>query len=260
MAVHPEAGCLDEYRRGGFETRPYLPDRSRTSSLLRVGGLQPFTTLDYPGELAAVVFCQGCPWGCRYCQNGHLLPSRGEGLIPWDDIIGFLRQRKGLLDALVLSGGEPTLQPALPLAIQQIKALGFKVGLHTAGCFPERLARVLPLLDWVGLDIKALPQDYPPLTGVPGSGEKAWRSLGLLLASGIAHEVRVTVHETLLPPDRLADLIRRLSQAGVRRLALQECQWRRTLDSNLGPSYSNGKDFVGDFGHLFECLEFRPSP
>lgn len=227
---------------------------------LRVGGLQPFTTLDYPGELAAVVFCQGCPWRCRYCQNGHLLPSRGERLIPWPDIIDFLRQRKGLLDAVVLSGGEPTLQPALPPAIQQIKALGFKVGLHTAGCYPEWLARALPLLDWVGLDIKALPQDYPLLTGVPGSGEKAWRSLGLLLASGIDHEVRITVHETLLPTDRLADLILSLSQMKVRRLALQECRWRTTLDSNLGPSCSNGQDLAGDFGYLFECLEFRPSP
>ena len=191
---------------------------------LRVGGLTPLTTIDYPGELAAVVFCQGCPWRCSYCQNEHLLPPHGDSELPWTEVLGFLQRRRALLDAVVFSGGEPTLQSALPGAIRAVRELGFKVGLHTAGPYPQRLARVLPLVDWVGLDVKATLDHYPALTGLPGSGEHAWRSLDLLLASGVAHEVRVTVDERHLPLDRLDDLLGRLRAAGVRRIALQTCR------------------------------------
>ncbi len=164
----------------------------RVAAALRVGGLTPMTSLDYPGELAAVVFCQGCPWRCRYCHNGHLLPTQAADPIPWVGVRRFLEHRRGLLDAVVFSGGEPSLQAALPAALAEIRGLGFKTGLHTAGPYPSRLARALPHLDWVGLDIKALPEDYPRITGVPGSGERAWASLSLLLAARIKLEVRTT--------------------------------------------------------------------
>ena len=136
----------------------------------RVGGLTPFTTIDFPGQLATVVYLQGCPWRCRYCHNGHLLDSGGAAETGWGEVMEFLRQRRGLLDAVVFSGGEPTAQSALPRAVQQVRDLGFRVGLHTSGSYPRRLARLLPALDWVGLDIKALPEDYAALTGVEDSG------------------------------------------------------------------------------------------
>ena len=127
----------------------------RAARSLQVGGLTPFTSIDYPGQLAAVVFVQGCPWRCGYCHNPHLQP-RGQPAGPrWGEVLAFLRQRAGLLDAVVFSGGEPTLDPALPQAIAEVRALGFKVGLHSAGIYPQRLQAVLPLVDWVGLDIKA---------------------------------------------------------------------------------------------------------
>ncbi|MCC7280488.1 MAG: anaerobic ribonucleoside-triphosphate reductase activating protein [Chromatiaceae bacterium] len=188
---------------------------------LRIGGLTSLTSLDYPGELAAVIFCQGCPWRCAYCHNQHLLPSDSASTIPWGQIEAFLERRQGLLDAVVFSGGEPTLQHALPAALGQVKGMGFKIGLHTAGIYPERLWVLGPLLDWVGLDIKALPEDYPAVTGAAGAGERAWRSLRLLVATGVSLEVRTT-----LPPDwRLArgmeTLMRRLADAGVQDYALQ---------------------------------------
>lgn len=203
---------------------------------LQVGGFTPLTTLDYPGELAAVVFCQGCPWRCRYCHNPDLLDRRCTTRPGWDGVLSVLQRRRGLLDAVVFSGGEPTLQPGLADAMSAVRQLGFKVGLHSAGCYPDRLARVLPLVDWVGLDIKALPDDYPALTGVAGSGGRAWRSLQLLVASGVDHEVRVTVHDALLPRSKLTALLARLVTAGVGPIALQACQWRRVLDSTLGPT------------------------
>ncbi len=201
---------------------------------LRVGGITPLTTIDYPGELAAVVFCRGCPWRCRYCHNGHLLEAGGAGEVPWPEVMRFLERRRGLLDAVVFSGGEPLAQHQLPAAMAAVKARGFKVGLHTSGCYPERLQRVLPLTDWVGLDIKALAEDYPALTGVPASGERAWQSLELLVASTTPHEVRVTVHSTLLPPHRLQALTDRLIRAGATDIALQKCDPSHALDPTLG--------------------------
>ncbi len=200
-------------------------------SSIRVGGFTPLTTVDYPGELAAVVFCQGCPWRCRYCHNGHLLPARSAEQLPWEEVVAFLKRRLGLLDAVVFSGGEPTAQHALADALTEVRALGFRIGLHTAGCYPQRLERLLPLLDWVGLDIKGSPEDYPEITGVPDSGLQAWRSLDLLLRSGIEFEVRTTVPPTW-PPERVRMLAESLAEAGVKNFVLQTCNTGRALDAD----------------------------
>lgn len=165
---------------------------------LRVGGLQAWSSCDWPGELVAVLFCQGCSWACPYCHNPHLRPAKGDGRLSWDGVVSFLKSRRGLLDGVVISGGEPLLQRALPEAVAEIRSLGFKAGLHTGGPVPERFAKVLPQLDWVGFDIKAPFAEYDTITGVPGSGEAAKASLELLLKSGAAFQLRTTVHPRLL--------------------------------------------------------------
>ncbi|PKM44732.1 MAG: anaerobic ribonucleoside-triphosphate reductase activating protein [Gammaproteobacteria bacterium HGW-Gammaproteobacteria-1] len=200
---------------------------------LRVGGLTPLTTIDYPGELAAVVFCQGCPWRCRYCHNPELLPPGGETTIPWNEVIRFLEGRRGLLDAVVFSGGEPTLQPALEATVDEVKELGFKVGLHTAGIYPRRLAALLPKLDWVGLDVKALPENYPALTGAEGSGESAWESARLLIDSGVAHELRITAHPALTDRRQAESIKTRLRAMGAQRVLEQPCREERMFDPTL---------------------------
>jgi pyruvate formate lyase activating enzyme len=191
---------------------------------LRIGGLVPFTTTDYPGHLAAVVFCQGCTWRCAYCHNPHLLPAHGPEHHAWVDVRAFLEKRRGLLDAVVFSGGEPTLQGGLADAMREVKAMGFKVGLHSAGMVPDRLSRVLPLVDWVGLDVKAPRQAYPRITGVAGSGEAAFESLTRVLAAGVAYELRCTWHPDLLSDADLAQLGLDLEALGVRCLVLQACR------------------------------------
>ncbi|WP_295886335.1 anaerobic ribonucleoside-triphosphate reductase activating protein, partial [uncultured Thiohalocapsa sp.] len=100
---------------------------------LRLGGLTPLTSLDYPGELAAVVYCRGCPWRCPYCHNADLQDAHGPSEPTWPEVLDFLARRRGLLDAVVFSGGEPTAQRALGAAMAEVRAMGFKVGLHTGG-------------------------------------------------------------------------------------------------------------------------------
>ncbi|MCU0836278.1 MAG: anaerobic ribonucleoside-triphosphate reductase activating protein [Chromatiaceae bacterium] len=226
---------------------------------MRIGGLTPLTSIDYPGELAAVVFCQGCPWRCRYCQNTHLLPVRTPDPIPWPRVRAFLAQRRGLLDALVFSGGEPTLQPALRAAMSEAAAMGFKIGLHTAGPSPQRLRRLLPWLGWVGLDIKAPPGDYRSVTGVPGSGERAWESLDLLLGAGVALEVRTTLMPAWTLEAEIAPLMERLAARGVGRYVLQPARTDACLDTGLAGSpvaYSLG-ELRALGARLFPAFEVR---
>jgi pyruvate formate lyase activating enzyme len=198
---------------------------------LRVGGVQPFTSIDYPGALAAVVFVQGCPWRCRYCHNPQLQPRQvpQPSAVPaWPELLAWLGSRRGLLDAVVFSGGEPTADPALPQAVDDVRALGFRVGLHTAGMLPRRLRALLPQLDWVGLDIKAPLADDPlhaRVTGVrvgtPRGATAVRESLAALQASGVAFECRTTAHSALLSGAALESIGRELASAGVARYALQ---------------------------------------
>ena len=192
--------------------------------MLEVGGFTPLSTTDWPGRLAAVVFVQGCPWRCVYCHNPSL-QLRGQARGPgWADVIETLDRRIGLLDGVVFSGGEPTLDPRLPAAIDEVRAMGFQVGLHTAGIYPERLAALLPQLDWVALDLKTDFGAYDALTCRRGSASAPRRALELLLASGVAHELRTTYDPRLISDQALATLARLLRAAGARQWVLQRCR------------------------------------
>lgn len=192
--------------------------------MIRVGGMTPLTSIDFPGRLAAVLFLQGCPWRCSYCHNPELLPARASAGIAWERVEAFLQRRQGLLDAVVFSGGEPTAQAALPQAAARVKAMGFRIGLHTGGMYPARLRLLLPLLDWIGLDVKA-PEDYhDAVTGRGDSARPTFEALDAVLDSGVAYECRTTWHPTLFPVQALYRLADGLSARGVRHWALQECR------------------------------------
>ena len=188
---------------------------------LRVGGVTPFSTADWPGRLSAVLFLQGCPWRCGYCHNPHLQPAAGPESRGFASTLAWLDGRRGLLDAVVFSGGEPTAQAALGPAMREVARLGFEVGLHTGGAYPRRLDEVLGDVDWIGLDVKASPRGYERVTGVAGSGEAARTSVRHVVASGVDHEIRTTVHPALSPDDALVELADELASLGVRRWVLQ---------------------------------------
>ncbi|WP_182353943.1 anaerobic ribonucleoside-triphosphate reductase activating protein [Flaviflexus huanghaiensis] len=190
---------------------------------LSIAGLVPLSTVDWPGRLAATVFLQGCPWSCGYCQNVEILDPRAPGAVPWDAVTDLLSRRSGLLDGVVFTGGEATRQVALSPAIDEVRSHGFGVGLHTAGAYPARLASLIERVDWVGLDIKALPSDYGSVVGVD-VGSKAWDCLDIVLAADVDYEVRTTVHPSSPAAERFEELIGRLRQLGVARFALQDAR------------------------------------
>lgn len=206
------------------------------ASALKVGGITAFSATDYPGQLAAVVFVQGCPWRCGYCHNPHLQTRTRTSPLDWHEVMARLRRRVGLIDAVVFSGGEPTIDPALAAAMAEVRALGFGVGLHTAGCYPQRLQEVLPLVDWVGFDFKAAPASYDAVTQIPASVQAALTSAACVLASGVAYEFRTTVHPELHSDAGLLSLAQSLHTMGVRHYAVQSFRATGCADAGLNAS------------------------
>lgn len=230
------------------------------ATALKIGGLTPFSATDYPGQLAAVVFVQGCPWACGYCHNPHLQARTAHSPLAWPDILARLRRRVGLIDAVVFSGGEPTMDPALEDAMRTVRELGFAVGLHSGGAYPRRLAELLPLVDWVGLDIKATPEGYDAITGVRGSARHALASAEAVLASGVAYEFRTTVHPDLhAEPDILA-LAQALHRRGVKHYALQVFRATGCEDARLQQRGTTGypsAGLVAQIAPLFASFTLR---
>lgn len=196
---------------------------------LQLAGMQKMSSVDWPGKLVATVFAQGCPWECGYCHNHAIIDCRTPGVIPWDDVVAFMKRRVGLLDGIVFSGGEATRQRALFDAAREIKDMGFAVGLHTAGPYPRALRELLEaeLIDWVGIDVKATTENYPAVVGRPRSGEKAWESLDILLDYAkrnphFSYEVRLTAFPQS-PGDELAVALA-CRMRGVSTFALQQAR------------------------------------
>ena len=197
---------------------------------LQIAGFEPFSTVDWPDKLVATVFAQGCPWRCTYCHNIDMQDSQQPGAVKWSTVIAHLAERNGQLDGIVFSGGEPTRQAALIPAMQQVRSLGFGVGLHSAGAFPGRLREALSHSDWLGLDIKAMPEGYQDITGKSPSGAKAWQSLQIALEWGGDLEVRLTVDPTTHTRDGVLSIIRRVQAMGGPAPVLQEARPEGTSD------------------------------
>ncbi len=184
MGYHRPVSSFNTGKQAEHAERRFFCDPAMRPELISVGGLARFSTVDWPGMMTAAVFCQGCGWRCRYCHNLHLIPFRNQIMDTeepagwtWASVAAWLRDRRGLLDAVVFSGGEPTLQPRLAEAIAQAREPGFRIGLHTGGPVPSALAEVLPLVDWVGFDFKSPFAAYARVAGRP-AGDAAAASLG----------------------------------------------------------------------------------
>lgn len=164
---------------------------------MRILGLQKLSLVDFPGKVAATVFTGGCDLRCPFCHNAPLvLPGRGTSALDAGGVLDFLASRRGLLDGMVLSGGEPLLQPDAADFLAEVKAMGFAVKLDTNGCHPDALADILDrrLADYVAMDIKNSLEKYPWTVGVPGfDTAPVERSARLLMEGPADYEFRTTL-------------------------------------------------------------------
>lgn len=210
---------------------------------IRIGGIEKFSIVDFPNKMAAVVFMQGCPWRCPFCHNVQLQDVNGETNIVWQKFIDFLGTRKGVLDAVVFSGGEPLVQKGLIDAIKEVKALGYEIGLHTGGYRPEFFREVIELVDWVGFDIKAPLEEnrYKVVTGGVANVEKVKESLNILIESGKSFECRTTCDPRFLSIDDLYEIADTLKGLGVKEYYLQKY---RKVESDIDASETKSLSLV----------------
>lgn len=161
---------------------------------MRISGLQKMTLLDYPGKVACTVFLAGCNFRCPYCHNSELLDGTSEVVMEVPELLSFLEKRRGLLDAVCISGGEPTLQPELAELLSQIKAMGYLTKLDTNGSRPEVLEDLVSrgLLDYVAMDIKNSPEAYGRTAGA-ACQKQLEESIRFLLREQVDYEFRTTV-------------------------------------------------------------------
>ena len=174
-----------------------------------IAGLQKMTLLDFPGRVACTVFTQGCNFRCPFCHNSDLLPMKGDAYMTDGELLAFLQKRTGLLDGVCFTGGEPTMQPELPKLVKSIKDLGYAVKLDTNGTNPKMLKEMVEagLLDYVAMDIKNSPANYPETAGMDARLlPKVEESIAYLMSGKVDYEFRTTVVEELHGEDAIQDM------------------------------------------------------
>ena len=198
-----------------------------------IGGLHKLSLIDYPGKLSAVVFTRGCNFRCPYCHNPELIEGNGGDIIEEEEVLSFLDERKGKLDGVVLTGGEPTLQSDIAEFLEKVKRLGFFVKLDTNGSYPERIKELIDrkLLDYIAMDIKAPLDKYNRITLTSIDTGRIVESIYLIMNSGIDYEFRTTAVRSLLSRDDFSKIGEMIKSAKL--FALQEFRPTKTLDPDF---------------------------
>ena len=164
---------------------------------MNIQGFQKLTLLDYPGKMACTLFTAGCNLRCPFCHNSRLvLTPQKQSEFSVDEILAFLKKRQGILDGVVISGGEPLLQNDITDFIKQVKELGYSVKLDTNGTFPEKLCELVEsgLVDYVAMDVKNSPELYAETIGISSYDiSKIKESINFLLEGTVDYEFRTTV-------------------------------------------------------------------
>ena len=212
---------------------------------MHIYGLQKLTLLDYPGKVACTIFTGGCNFLCPFCHNASLVTGiRAPQRIDQTHVLDFLDRRKGVLDGVCISGGEPLLQKDIPLFIKQIKQMGYAVKLDTNGSFPERLQRLMDenLLDYVAMDIKNSPDSYAKTVGKSVFNiSPIFQSAQRLLQCDISYEFRTTAVRELHTSEDFAAIAR----------------WLRGAKQYFIQAFIDSGDLIGDNLHGFSREELE---
>jgi pyruvate formate lyase activating enzyme len=201
---------------------------------MKIGGLQKVSLIDYPGLICATIFLQGCNFKCSYCHNPELVdPRLFQPCIEENDALAFLNTRRGKLDSVTITGGEPTIQDDLAPFIKQIKKMGFAVKLDTNGSQPQVIKALLEekLLDFIAMDIKGPLEKYARIAGVPVAVEKIKESVNSILKAKLPHEFRTTIVQSQLTTKDILKIATLIS--GNSKYALQKFVPIKTLNKKF---------------------------
>jgi pyruvate formate lyase activating enzyme len=201
---------------------------------MKIGGLQKVSLIDYPGLISAIIFLQGCNFKCSYCHNPELVDSKlFQPCIKEKEVLDFLNTRKGKLDAVTITGGEPTLQDDLVPFIKQIKKIGFAVKLDTNGSQPQVIKNLLTekLIDYIAMDIKAPLEKYKDIVKTQVNPDSIKESIRLILKSKIPYEFRTTVVQSQLEEKDILQIGKLIP--GADRYALQKFVPAKVLEKKF---------------------------
>ena len=185
-------------------------------------GLTKLSLVDYDRHVACTLFTQGCNFCCPFCHNSLLVKNPKNQEIPFDEILSFLKKRVGILDAVVITGGEPTLMFDLKDKIKQIKDLGFKVKLDTNGTNPHVIKELVKdnLLDYIAMDIKSSFATYPKITNSKVNIDKIKESIDFIMHSGVDYEFRTTLVKEFHTKEDITQMAKEIEGAKKMRLQL----------------------------------------
>ena len=221
--------------------------------------INKLSLLDYPNKVACIIYVSACNFRCPFCHNGLTLLEDHESILPFDEIVAFLRKRQGILDGVVISGGEPTLMPDLIEKIRVIKNLGFEVKLDTNGTNPDMLQDLLDegLLDYVAMDIKNTQSKYDVTSGAKVNKERILESIEILKTAQIPHEFRTTLikeYHTELDMIGIGKMLK-----GAKNLYLQQFQVSDgVINKELNPvDEETAKKFADILRDYVENVELR---
>lgn len=211
---------------------------------MKIGGLQPVTLLDYPHKVAAIIFASGCNMRCPFCYNSNLvLPEQINlsQLLDSKKTLDFLTRRRKYLEGVVITGGEPTLQPRLPAFCRKLKKMGYEIKLDTNGLLPEVLAKLLEdkLIDYIAMDIKGPLAQYKKFCGVAIDAKKIRVSIELVMKSGLPYEFRSTLVKGLHKQEDVAKMARAIKGAALYYLQNYHDSARPLLADFKGGSFFN---------------------
>jgi len=201
---------------------------------MRIGGLQRISLIDFPGKLGATVFTQGCNFLCPYCHNPDLVDPRQYGpLVSEDQIRSFLNERRGKLEAVTVTGGEPTIQKDLDRFLETVKEMGYLIKLDTNGSDPDALEDLIRMriIDYLAMDIKGPLKKYEQIASVKMDTSKILRSIELIVTSGIEHEFRTTVVRSQIDLKDLRSVARMIDKSSL--FVLQPFVSTRTLNESF---------------------------
>ena len=185
---------------------------------MRIGGLQKCSLIDYPGKICAIIFTLGCNFRCSYCHNPELVyPELFGKPIPEEEIFSFLAMRKGKLDAVTITGGEPTMHEDLLDFILEIRKLDFLIKLDSNGSNPDMLKNAITskAIDYIAMDVKAPLEKYREITNSNIAPENIMRSIELIMNSNIDYEFRTTITKSELDENDISEIGKLIDGAGL---------------------------------------------
>ncbi len=198
-------------------------------------GLEKFSLVEWPGKMSAIIFTGGCNFRCPFCHNPELVTElQKTPIYPWEEIEKFLNKKVGWIDAIIITGGEPTLQESLPEILQKIKKMGYLTGIATNGTNPEMLEELIRknLLDKIAMDIKSSEEKYYLATGTNEVGlEKIKKSINLIINSGIEYDFKVTLAPGIVETSDIEGIGKFIK--GAKKVTLQQFRPLKTLDKTF---------------------------